>query len=203
MPVTSFLVLVLTVVALAAIPIFLIGVILCCFSIGRTKKKLGKAGLILMLAGGLLAVGNPVVWSTADGLYQRAVEGASGAQWVHFNAPGSGFVWNGVRYVTIEDVYTYRDDDGQMWMRAARPEDTDVLVVDRKEDRLRVDQPKEEGHTLLVELLKPSWVYPLENPAGLELYHHDNYFFCPKEQLAKASAYFERTEYGERTVYDE
>lgn len=181
--------------ALVAIPLFLLGVILYGLGQGQRRKKLRRPGYILMLTGILLAVGNPVAWRAADGIAEQVAEGDSGARWISYNAPGSGFVWNGVRYAAIADVHVYKDEHGQEWFQAAQPGGGDVLLESKRSTRLRIHQPEDyRDNNVLVELVNPDWVYPLENDAGLDLFHYDYFVYCPENQRWKALAYFAHTD---------
>lgn len=201
---TSFLVLLMIGAALIAVPLFLAGLAVYCFGLRKEREKLRRRGRILMLTGILLAVGNPVAWSAADSVLYGIASGESGARWVSYNAPGSGFIWNGTRYVVVEDLQTYSDEQRREWLQAAQVGDgKDVLIRDEREKRLRIYQPKDYGdYSFLVELLAPDWAYPLENDAGFDLYHHDMFIYCPEKQHWEVSSYFAHDRCIERVLIE-
>ena len=171
MLVTTFLALIM-VLAAAVAPVFiLMGIWLLLLNV-LTKRKQWKRGAKFLLAGVLCIVINPVAWQMIDGVVQSVSAGYSGARWISYNAPGSGFIWNGTKFIKLEITHPWIDGD--------------------KEQKMHVMQPKSNGETINIkDYVFPDWVYPVENDGGFVLYVYDNYLYCPEEQMDAALEYFQ------------
>ncbi len=139
-----------------------------------TKRKLWKKSRNLIIAGVVLLALNPVAHQMVKGVAQSVSSGDSGARWIDRNAPKSGFIWNGTKYLELEVIHPWINADG--------------------EQRVHIMRPKREGELIDIDIwgyVFPDWVYPVTNDGGFMLYVHQNYLFCPEEQMDAALAYFQ------------
>lgn len=173
MLITTLIALVMMLAAFAAPVAVVVGIWLLLTS-ALTKKKQWTKGAAFLLAGILCVAINPVAWQMIDGMAQSVSAGDSGARWISYNAPGSGFVWNGIRYLDLNISHPWIDSEGKQG--------------------IHVMQPKKKGEFIdLNDFLFPDWVYPVENDGGFDLYHYNNFLYCPEGRMDAALEYFQDT----------
>lgn len=144
----------------------------------KKKKTRMKRFLILLLVGIVLLAVNPLARQLADSTVQSIFEGDSGAYWLEFNAPGSGFSWNGTRFLAVKGGVLPQEQ-----------------INDDEKEGIRVGQPPDSGGIL--SLLHSDWIYPVENDRGFELYHHFEILYCPEYQWDEVSDYYQNPEHWE------